>query len=283
VRIAGIGWPSGIVEREQFMRAVDPAMTADERAKLRLAFQQIQDSFLARSRREAQAGSKILVWPEANLIVFQEDEAAFLDRARTLVREHRIYLVIGMATLRPGERHTFRNHAVLLTPAGDVAYDYTKITSVPGFEKQFSLPGDQPIPFADTEYGRLASPVCYDMDFDGLIRQVGRGRADLMLVPASDWKDILPLHQQMAEFRAIENGTALFRITRWGASGAIDPYGRPLARMDDFSTMDNVMVAHVPTHAGVRTIQVWIGDMLGWACVTGLVAAAGLLTVRAIQ
>jgi len=199
------------------------------------------------------------------------------------VREHRIYLVIGMATLRPGERHTFRNHAVLLTPAGDVAYDYTKITSVPGFEKQFSLPGDQPIPFADTEYGRLASPVCYDMDFDGLIRQVGRGRADLMLVPASDWKDILPLHQQMAEFRAIENGTALFRITRWGASGAIDPYGRPLARMDDFSTMDNVMVAHVPTHAGVRTIQVWIGDMLGWACVTGLVAAAGLLTVRAIQ
>ncbi len=281
VRIAGIGWPSGIIEREEFMRAVDPAMTAEERTKLQLAFQRIQESFLARSQREAQAGSKIIVWPEANLIVFKEDEAAFLERARAFVREHQVHLVIGMATLRPGERYTFRNHSILLTPAGEIAYDYTKITSVPGFEKKYSLPGEQPIAFADTEYGRLASPICYDMDFDGLIRQVGRGRADLMLVPASDWKDIIPLHQPMAEFRAIENGTALFRITRWGGSGAIDPYGRRLAWMDDFSTKDNVMVAHVPIKAGVRTLYTRFGNGFGWACVAGLIGTIGLLVVRA--
>jgi apolipoprotein N-acyltransferase len=104
-----------------------------------------------------------------------------------------------------------------------------------------------------------------------------------MLVPASDWKDIIPLHQPMAEFRAIENGAALFRITRWGGSGAIDPYGRRLAWMDDFGTQDNVMVAQVPMRAGVRTLYARFGDVLAWACVAGLVAALGLLAVRAMQ
>jgi len=190
---------------------------------------------------------------------------------------------MGMATLRPGQRYTFRNHSLLLTPSGDIAYDYTKITAVPGFEKKYSLPGDKPIPFADTEYGRLASPICYDMDFDRLIRQVGRGSADLMLVPASDWKDIMPLHQQMAEFRSIENGTCLFRITRWGASGAIDPYGRRLAWMDDFSTSDNVMVAHVPVKAGVQTIAARLGDAFAWTCLAGLAVNIGLWAVRVFR
>jgi apolipoprotein N-acyltransferase len=95
-------------------------------------------------------------------------------------------------------------------------------------------------------------------------------------VPASDWKDIIPIHQQMAEFRAIENGTALFRITRWGASGAVDAYGRRLAAMDDFSTQDAVLVAHVPAAAGVRTPYGRMGNAFGWACVAGL--AAGIVT-----
>ena len=280
VRVAGIGWPKGIIEPVEFMRAVEPDLTVAERDKLNLAFVQIQDSFLARSEREARAGAQIIVWPEANLIIFAEDEAAFLERARAMVREYGIHLVVGMATLRTGERYTFRNHSILITPDGEIAFDYTKITSVPGFEKKYSLPGDKPIPFADTAYGRIAAPVCFDMDFDGVIRQVGVGKADLMLVPASDWKEIMPIHQQMAEYRAIENGTALFRITRWGSSGAVDPYGRRLAYMDDFAAQDNVMLAQVPINAGVRTLYAQIGNAFGWLCVTALAACLGLLVIQ---
>jgi len=283
VRIAGIGWPKGIIDQAEFMRAVEPNLPSDEREKLNLTFKRIQDSFLARSEREARAGAQLIVWPEANLLVFQEEEAAFLERARHIARENRVYLVMGMATLLPGERYTFRNHALLLTPTGERSYDYTKITAVPGFEKQYSVPGDRPIPFADTEFGRIASPICYDMDFDSVIRQVGRGKADLMLVPASDWRAIMPIHQQMAEFRAIENGSALFRITRWGGSGAVDCYGRPLAWMDDFAAQDNVMVAQVPINAGVRTVYARIGNTFGWMCVSGLAIFLGLLAVRAFQ
>lgn len=280
VRVAGIGWPKGVVEAEEFMRAVEPGLPAAEREKLRATFARIQDSFLARSEREARAGARIVVWPEANLMVFREDEAAFLERARELARREEIYLLMGLATLRPEEKHTFRNHAVLLAPTGEIAFDYTKITAVPGFERKYSLPGEAPIAFADTPYGRIASPICYDMDFDSIVRQAGRAGADLMLVPASDWEDIMPLHQQMAEFRAIENGAALFRITRWGSSGAVDPYGRPLARMDDFRAEDNVMVAQVPVKAGVRTAYARIGNAFAWLCVAALAGCLALVGTR---
>jgi apolipoprotein N-acyltransferase len=276
VRVAGIGWPKGIIEAEEFMRAVMPDMTPAEHEKLNQAFMRIQQSFLARSEREARAGARVIVWPEANLIVFRDEESAFIERARALAREHRVYLLMGMATLSPGERYTFRNHALLLNPEGETAYDYTKTTAVPGFEKRYGQPGCAPIPFADTEFGRIASPICFDMDFDAIIHQVGRGNADLMLNPASDWKEIMPLHQQMAEFRAVENGTALFRITRWGGSGAVDPYGRRLAWMDDFGAADNVMVAQVPVKAGVRTLYARVGNMFAWVCVTGLASGVFL-------
>ncbi|MEJ2107742.1 MAG: nitrilase-related carbon-nitrogen hydrolase [Acidiferrobacteraceae bacterium] len=283
VRIAGVGWPKGILEREEFMPAVLPGLTTERREKLRQAFARVHDSFFLRSEREARAGARVIVWPEANLMVFEEDESAVLERARGFAREHGVHLVLGMATVLPGERYTFRNHAVLVTAAGETLFDYTKFTSVPGFEKKFSVPGDRAMPIVDTEFGRFVSPICFDMDFDGVVNQVGRGRADLMLVPASDWKDIIPIHQQMAEFRAIENGTALFRITRWGASGAIDPYGRTLASMDDFSAEDAVMVANVPVRAGVGTVFSRVGNLFGWACVAGLAAQIGVLALRAIQ
>lgn len=281
IRVAGIGWPEGIVDRTAFMHALESDLTAQEREALVRGFGRIQDSFLTRTEREAQAGARIIVWPEACLMVFAENEAAFLRRARDIAKRYEIYLVIGMATVRPGRRHSLRNHAVLFAPSGEMVFDYTKITAVPGFEQKHSLPGDRPIQFADTDFGRLATPVCYDMDFESIIRQVGKGRVDIMLVPASDWKEITPLHQQMAEFRAIENGAALLRITRWGASGVVDPYGRRLAYQDDFSARDNVMVAQLPIRAGVRTVYAVLGNTFGWLCTAATFVSLVLVVLQA--
>jgi apolipoprotein N-acyltransferase len=85
----------------------------------------------------------------------------------------------------------------------------------------------------------------------------------------------------MHELRAVENGVAMFRIVRWGQSGAVDPYGRRLAAMDDLATLDNVMVAQVPAAAGVRTIYAQIGDLFAWVCVAGLLAGVVWRAFRA--
>ena len=165
-------------------------------------------------RREVQAGAKIVVWPEANLMVLKEDKEAFFDRARGFVRNHDIFLLIGMWVLEPSVPHPVENKSVLLNPAGEMAFSYTKITAVPGFEASVNVRGQGPIPVAETPYGRIASPICFYLDFPQIVRQAGNSHADIMLVPASDWKAIRHLHQLMAEFRAVENGVVMFRITR---------------------------------------------------------------------
>ena len=83
----------------------------------------------------------------------------------------------------------------------------------------------------------------------------------------------------MAEFRAIENGVSLVRPARAGVHSAVDPYGRTLARMDEFTPEQLVMVAQVPVN-GVRTIYSYVGDLLAWLCVAGLLVAITLAILR---
>jgi apolipoprotein N-acyltransferase len=271
VRIAGIGVTRGITAPGDIFRIFAPDFSAAERESFREFFARQHDAFFERGLREAQAGAKILVWPENKWLVFKEDEGALLERARGFAREHAIWLLMGMATLDPGAARPVHDHAVLVDPAGEIAYDYTKITAVPGWEASTNVLGQGPIPVADTPYGRIASPICYDLDFPQIARQVGHSKADLMLVPSDDpWKPMTLLHQQMSEFRAVENGVAMFRIAGEGRAGAVDPYGRPLAAMDDYAAQDNVVVAQVPTHR-VFTLYSVIGDLFAWLCVAGLV------------
>jgi apolipoprotein N-acyltransferase len=273
VRMAAIGWPDGLVGMDTVMRVftLKPLEDAEQPA-LRDAYLILQDYFLAESRREARAGAKIVVWPEINLMVFRSDEDAFMERARQLAREEHVYLLMGIGVHRLGEARALENKAVLVDPAGEIAFSYVKIHPVPGIEAMVSARGDGRPPTQDTEYGRLASVVCYDMDFPPLLRHVGRARADIILVPASDNKTITHLHHVQAVFRAVENGVSMLRATRWGLSSAVDPLGRTLATMDDALAAQKVMVAQLPT-SGVATIYSRIGDLFAWLCVAGLLGA----------
>ena len=147
-----------------------------------------------------------------------------------------------------------------------------KTHPVPGIEAMVSVRGDGRPPTQDTEYGRLSTVVCYDMDFPPLLRKVGRARSDVLLVPASDNKNIVHLHHVQAVFRAVENGVSMLRAARWGLSSAVDPLGRTLATMDDSLATQKVIVAQLPTK-GVATIYSSIGDLFAWLCVAGLLGA----------
>ena len=270
VRVAAIGWPEGLVEMDTVMRVFTPKPLEDaEVPALRDAYLLLQDYFLAESRREARAGAKIVLWPEINLMVLRSDEEAFMELARQLAREEDVYLLMGIGVHRPDDARALENKAVLIDPAGEIAFSYVKTHPVPGIEAMVSARGDGRPPTQDTEYGRLATVVCYDMDFPPLLRHVGRARADILLVPASDGKAITQLHHVQAVFRAVENGVCMLRAARWGLSSAVDPLGRTLATMDDSLAAQKAMVAQLPT-AGVSTIYSRIGDLFAWLCVAGL-------------
>ncbi len=109
-------------------------------------------------------------------------------------------------------------------------------------------------------------------------RQAGQRSADLLIVPANEWKEIKHIHTQMAAFRAIENGVSLVRPAASGISSAFDPWGRLLGVADYFAPGDRTLTAQVPV-GGVRTFYARTGDLFAWLCVTGLVVALWIAAV----
>lgn len=126
------------------------------------------------------------------------------------------------------------------------------------------------LPVTDTDFGKISSVICYDMDFTGLISKAGKSNIDIMLVSAWDWEAIDPLHTWMAIFRAIENGFSIVRQTGEGLSIAVDYQGRTISFMDHFSSNNHTMVAQIPIK-GVKTIYSIIGDLFAWMCIVLLI------------
>jgi apolipoprotein N-acyltransferase len=223
------------------------------------------DDLMARTRREAQAGARIVSWSEAAAFVLKEDEAALIRRAEAVAREERIYLQLGLIVELPTEHYPFaENRAILIDPSGAVVQNYFKAIHPLGDANIFA-PGPGVVPTTDTPYGRLATVICFDVDFPALIRQAGRSRADILLAPSNDWQPVDTIHARASTFRAVENGVALVRPTGNGISVAVDHLGQPLAIADYFATPALTMVADVPTR-GVATIYPWIGDAVAYLC-----------------
>ncbi|KQV17578.1 nitrilase [Kitasatospora sp. Root187] len=233
----------------------------------------VTNDLLASTRREAEAGAKIVIWPEQAVRTQESNEAAVIGAARDQARRSGIYLEIGLGVHSTRGPANDRDEAILIDPNGDVLWTYRKAHPIPGSEK--FRPGDGRVPVADTPYGRIANVICYDADFPAMMRT----RADIMLVPAHDWKAYGSAHTQKASLRAIENGYSLVRQDSAGVSAAFDDKGHVLATTDYFTTDQQTMVAYVPTH-GATTLYDRIGDTFAWLCLAALAALAGTALVR---
>jgi apolipoprotein N-acyltransferase len=250
-------------------------ITETELESIRAEFNANIDDLLERSELEARAGARIIFWSEGAGYVLKEDETALIERGGTLASQEGIYLGMALATFISGQR-LVENKIVLIEPSGEVAWQYFKARPVPG---EPSVRGDGEILTLDTPYGKIATVICFDMDFPNLIRQAGAAEVDVMFNPSNDWEEVAYRRMQMATFRAIENGFSLVRPTSHGFSAAADYQGRVLGLTDYFTSEDPVMIAYVPIK-GVKTVYSQIGDLFAWLCMAGLVAAIAWVVVR---
>lgn len=217
----------------------------------------------------AKEGARLVLWQEYGVCVRAEDEQDFIDHAKELAREAQVYLVMAIGLFpRDYPDQTWQNKLVWIDPAGKVLDEYLKSKPAPPLEP--IIPGEGKIPILNTTYGKIASAICADLDYPGLIRQAGSGNADILLIPAQDWEAVDPLHSHMAVFRAIENGVSVIKSTGAGASIAVDPYGRLINASDFFKPSQKPMISCVP-NKGIVTVYSRIGDAFVWLCISGLV------------
>lgn len=271
VRVAGFT-VRDVKEQADAFKLLSPTFNDATLDAIRQETHAVQDQLLAQAAREARAGAKIVLWSECNGLVLKQDQEDFIRRGRDLARTEGISLFMALAVATPRQPR-YENVLVAIGPDGRVAYRYHKARPVPGDPETGA---DKTIPAAvETPHGRVGGAICFDMDFNGMLRRAGKQRTDILLAPSSDWPDIDPLHTRMAMFRGIENGCSVVRQTNKGLSMAADYQGRSLAATDYFRSTDHHLVAEVPTR-GVVTIYSRIGDLFAWVCFAAFALLAGV-------
>lgn len=259
---------AGLVGAFNYDRAIK-----DDVEAFRQAARDAGRRLLERSTQEAAAGARIVFWQEAALPLLKDEESVFLAAAADCARAHRIFLGVSLFVLTPEfPRKWASNKIVWLDPDGKRVIDYAKAYPTPA---EAVVRGPEKIETVASELGRLGSVICFDMDFPAFLRQAGRQRADLLCVPANDWREITPYHAHIARFRAIEQGFALVRTTGNGQSVACDSSGRELAALTLFDNAAGVLRAEVPV-VGRRTLYTLVGDAWVAVCVGGLAVLAVL-------
>jgi len=273
---------------EQHQRLIDGTLTQADRQELAQTMAEINDDLLERSRGQVRAGSKIVTWTEYNAHVFKNEETVFLDRCRQLAREEQIYLVFPLITietdpaLRTEPAKLVENKSVMITPEGEIAYQYVKANLLIGWEQEHAIRGPSRIQTIDTPYGKLTSVICLDMDFPDFMRQAGRQGVDIVLSGAIDGTPASkgnPLHSVMASYRTIESGFSLARGGYYAQSVAVDYHGQVVGRNDYYTASDRTLVAHLPMK-GTSTPYSTLGDVLPRLCVLG---PAGFIVAAIVQ
>ena len=117
-----------------------------------------------------------------SLAALQAHHEDYVALARELARRHSIYLVAGTFLLDIGGGR-YRNRAYFASPDGKVAFQ-DKLT-LTGFERSAIViePGDA-LKVFDTEFGRIAINVCYDIEFPLYARAQVEAGARVILVPS---------------------------------------------------------------------------------------------------
>ncbi len=225
-----------------------------------------QEILLNLSKRATCSGAQILVWPEGEIFILQEDEQAFIQKGIQLAKSENIFLGMSIAVFTknfPSELAI--NKIVWIDTTGNILFEYLKALPVPG-EK--CIAGDGKPKILNFSNSKIASTICFDLDHPAFIRKFGQADVDIMISPANDHSQ---MHTHWTLFRTLEQGFSLVRPnTKRGLAVAQDYQGRMLSSVDYTRTKNEIMISDLPIK-GVTTIYAIIGDLFAWLCSFGFV------------
>jgi len=221
------------------------------------------ETLAAQTREAAAMGAQVVVWPELGLGFDPQQEHT--ERLRALAAQTGAHLVIGYGLDTPDG---FRNEATVLAPDGAFLGLYGKAhPTVFGGEPYGINAGTFPV--YDTPEARLATIICFDLDFTDASRHVAAQGAQLVAAPSLDFPGIAEIHYTQMVLRAIENRVAMVKADAAFNSAVVDPYGRVLGLVAEPTGTQAVVVADVPLGTG-RTLYARLGDWIGWLSLAGM-------------
>ncbi len=224
----------------------------------------------------------LLVWPEYAVSAYYFDDAASRQFFERVARESGAAFIFNTISFEDGDRARPRNSSVTLDRHGQLLSEYSKIRLVPFgefvpwpfrlFVKQITLqagmfrPGRN-ISTALVDGHRVATYICYETVFGGLVRRFTAEGAELLVNISNDsWygrSAARDQHLLIARMRAIENDRWILRATNDGISAAIRPDGRIAARLPSYE--QGSLDVRFDYRSG-RTAFSEHGEWLWWLC-----------------
>ncbi|HEX4114071.1 MAG TPA: apolipoprotein N-acyltransferase [Stellaceae bacterium] len=219
-----------------------------------------------------------VVWPEGSAPAFLEREDD-LRKTLALTMPSGALLMAGdvRTDAAPATPKHIWNSLIVIGPAGNVVGSYDKSHLVPfgeyvplrrilpmhkitGGMMDFSA-GVGPRTLSLPDLPAVGPLVCYEAIFPGAVVQPGHRPGWLLNITNDAWYGVTSgpfQHFAIARVRAAEEGLPLLRDANNGITGAIDPYGRVLRRLD----LDAIGVLDVPLPAALApTVYSRIGDL----------------------
>jgi apolipoprotein N-acyltransferase len=258
----------------------------------------IMRRYIDLSRQAIGGGAALVIWPEAATPFFFDVDAAMAEPVRRLAVESRTPFIIGSDEFERGatrETNRIFNSAVLVGADGRSQGSYRKMRLVPFGEyvplkqllffvgplveavSDFSA-GDEPV-VLNAGGRRVSVAICYESVYPWIARAfVARGSQLLATITNDAWfgrSSAAFQHFEQGALRAVEQGRYVVRAANTGISGAVDPYGRPIAQTGLFETVAITVDVRLLNH---RTIYSYLGDVMAWLSLA--VTAAVLLGAR---
>ncbi len=264
VRIAGVTVPISELlnnDKDVYSTFYTNTFTDENITNTRNKLSSAADELFLKTELEAQAGAKIVFWSELNGAVLKQDEDLLLQRASDLAKQEEVYLIVSLLVKTPYV-DLKENKTAAFNPQGELISEYFKHGRSIG---ELCQKGDGILKSFDTEYGRIAPFICSDMAFLSKIQQAGRDNVDILIVPASDWKEMTLLAAKTAIVRGVENGSNIIRHTNKGMSIVSDFRGSVLAQTDYFQSDTKTFSAQVLTK-GRFTLYSYIGNLFVYLC-----------------
>lgn len=222
---------------------------------------------LQKTKNAADFGAKIIVWNEGSFYTLPSDEERVIDSIQTLAKETNASIVASYVMPISEKPFKYENKLVFINDKGEIAYSYLKHQPVPG---EPAIRGEEPFQTVQVAESKVGAAICYDYDFPYIAREYGKLKADIVVVPSSDWRGIDPLHTRMAAFRSIEQGHAIIRSTRFGLSAIISPLGEIVSQASSFDKNNRIMISNIQS-TGFDTIYSKIGDLFIYLCFASII------------
>ncbi len=204
-----------------------PEPAAEDSRAVRTAGIQLEEAqlkdFIAATRR-LPADVQVVVWPEYAVSYDLRADRTDWNLVQTLCRERGITLTLGTQS-HPHHQEMWRNIALTLDATGERG-QHAKVHTVHLFDD--GLAGTTAAPVA-TDHGAIGTPVCFDGDFEGIVRRMTAAGAELLVVPVMDasawgaWQH--DQHAELFRIRACENARWILVCATSGVSQVIDPHG----------------------------------------------------------